>query len=250
MNLTVQALGDTRSWEGKHGPACAIPVHFTDGTQAQYQTKPDYEAKRRAELRACVGVPGEFVLEDGGKWDDGNPKPAKLKDYPGKPESDGGAKKGSVRDETGVAIGAAGHDAATLVAAGITAGSIAYENAAEAYFLWTKAIFLNNQQLRASSTLPEQSAAGAGVVEPSKPAPVPTTSPAGKQGREKTSGSGKGAAGAEREWGAEPSGEGGSVPCAHPDFSDSLPSGKVITNDSLVWCLTEKKLVPKAEAMA
>jgi hypothetical protein len=95
--LTVKAIGETREWDGKHGRACAIPVIFTDGTRAEYQTKPDSQEKRRDELLRCIGIEGDFILEDAGTFPSGDPKPQKLKDYPGKPsgQADSGAAKSS-----------------------------------------------------------------------------------------------------------------------------------------------------------
>lgn len=90
MNKTLVWVGDEpRTFDSKYGPLASIKVKFEDEVLAELTTKPDKVAERIATLKALIGKPGEYGLEDKGKWDDGNPKPAKLTDYPGKVQYQG-----------------------------------------------------------------------------------------------------------------------------------------------------------------
>lgn len=101
--MTVKTLRwidpNTRQWDSQHGPMVSISIEFEDGGKGQVNTKPEYLSKRLEELTACIGQPGEFTVEDAGNWPDGNPKPLKVRDWPGKPQaqaSGGGGGRGSL----------------------------------------------------------------------------------------------------------------------------------------------------------
>ncbi len=90
----------TRVWESSYGPMHSITVEFEDGTKGQINTKPETVEKRLEELTKIVGQSGEFTVEDTGNWPDGNPKPLKIKDYPGKPQPGQGGGGGGGRGWT------------------------------------------------------------------------------------------------------------------------------------------------------
>ena len=237
MNLTIQTVDpSTRTWEGPKGTIEFISGQFTDGSGWSLGAKPENAQKRIAELSALIGQPGDYEVEEKPEYQ--GVKQWKMKSWPGKPVFGGGSK--APRDETGMAIGAAGHDAAVIVAALIHEGvENAHELYLELYCELVAAIYENNQQLRAgASPTPSQekdgaiqtSAAGTGVEM--TPPPVSNQSEAGKAAGRKPS-VGNGAA-SDSEWGAKPeAGEGtGNAPCSHklwtefkPDNETPLPKG-------------------------
>jgi len=225
--LTIQTVDPaTRTWEGPKGTIEFIQGQFTNGEGWSLGAKPENAAKRVAELTALIGVEGEYELEPKGEFR-GKPQ-HKMKGWPGKPVFGGGGGNKAPRDETGMAIGAAGHDAAVLVAAMI-GSNVVFPNG-DPFGLYadlTKRIYENNQSLR-SATLPAKAETGAGASPP----PASNTSPADEAGRgEKTvSRKDQGAAGA--EWGAKPEGKPADAPCSHklwtefkPDNETKLPTG-------------------------
>jgi len=234
MNLTIQTVDpSTRTWEGPKGTIEFISGQFTDGSGWSLGAKPENAQKRIAELSALIGQPGDYEVEEKPEYQ--GVKQWKMKSWPGKPTFGGGSK--APRDETGMAIGAAGHDAAVIVAAFVGVGK--FKEAGDAYYEYarlTKEIFKHNQTLRSSATLPVSSAetgAGSGPPEPHTSNPAPTTSETHKKaaGRKPDVGNG----GVSDEWGAKPEilGEGtGDAPCSHklwtefrPDNETKLPKG-------------------------
>jgi hypothetical protein len=233
MNLTIQTVDpSTRTWEGPKGTIEFISGQFTDGSGWSLGAKPENAQKRIVELCSLIGKPGEYEVEEKPEYQ--GVKQWKMKSWPGKPVFGGGSK--APRDETGMAIGAAGHDAAVIVAALIHEGvENAHELYLELYCELVAAIYENNQQLRAalptspSQVSTEASAAGTGVSTP----PVSNTSETHKKaaGRKPDVGNG----GVSDEWGAKPEilGEGtGDAPCSHklwtefrPDNETKLPKG-------------------------
>lgn len=85
---------EPKPWESKFGPMVSIDLEFEDGVKGRLNTKPDSFDKRFAELQAVIGKPGEYTIEETGNWPDGNPKPVKVKDYPGKPQQGTGGGGG------------------------------------------------------------------------------------------------------------------------------------------------------------
>ena len=222
--LTIQTVDPaTRTWEGPKGTIEFIQGQFTDGTGWSLGAKPENAAKRVEELTKLIGVEGEYEVEPKGEFR-GKPQ-FKLKSWPGKPVFGGGGGNKAPRDETGMAIGAAGHDAAVLVAALIAKGEVTgWDNVLGVYNAAVERIYDHNKWLRASTTPPGvDGAAGAGTPS----GPVPTTS-AADEGREKTSGSKGTGAAADRDWGA--AGGEASAPCSHGDTVDFKPDGSPLPN--------------------
>ena len=168
---------DARIWESKFGPMHTIKVEFTDGTFGELNTKPETEAKRREELTALIDKPGEFTLEDAGNWPDGNPKPLKIKDYPGTPQGSGGGGNGYK------ALGFAErmeldrfHELSTNARTAVMQALIRHPNDDAAFFGFASRIFDWLQSKAPAS--PPQSEAGPAGGEGTQEIPSPTSPPA------------------------------------------------------------------------
>lgn len=100
----AQVVDEPRTWEGKFGLNHSIKVTFDDGRQGEINTKPENSPKVIAALKELIGKPGEFVVEDAGQFSNGNPKPLRVKDYPGKAQPGGfggGGPRGKSPQEQG-----------------------------------------------------------------------------------------------------------------------------------------------------
>jgi hypothetical protein len=209
-----------------------LNMKFGDGTLAYKAGKPADMEKHEHALRSFEdsSSPHEFLFEDTGKkTQKGEPK-LKLVGYPGwaaQAFQPGGSGPGKPRDETGMAIGAAGHDAAVIVAAIVTPGC-APDDAFSDYQLLVKMIYENNQSLRATTPPGAAAETGAGASPP--PASNTSSEPQKRTG-EKTVPSGNG--GGSDDWGAgaETPARGGGT-CSHklwtefkPDNETPLPKG-------------------------
>lgn len=150
-----------RTWEGPNGTIEFISGTFAGGDAWSLGCKPDNLTDRLRTFEDLVGVESDYELE---AKDDYNGVPQwKLKSWPGKPVYGGSGGSGP-RDERGMAIGAAGHDAALLVAAAAQDGdSVAmllavYERA-------TKHIYEFNQSLKASPAAPSPIGDGSKIAQ-------------------------------------------------------------------------------------
>jgi hypothetical protein len=107
----TQVVDEPRKWKGQHGDMFTLSVTFEDGDLGDVNTN---KAERVVEivsaLKALVGKPSEFELQDGGKWPSGDQKPWRIKDYPGKPGGSwqggsapsGGGRKSSPEDRSSI----------------------------------------------------------------------------------------------------------------------------------------------------
>lgn len=208
MQQTIQYVNpETRTWEGPNGPVVFVSGQFIDGSGWSVGAKPETAEDRIATLTALVGVEGEYELEAKAEYQ-GKPQ-WKIKSWPGKPVwggAGGGGAPRAPRDESGMAIGAAGHDAATIVAACVTKGFIASTGMAllEYQDLVGK-IYEHNQGLK-----------------PGAQSGVPTP-PARDVGRP----TGKAVSPATGDWGAAglPGEAGPAAPCSHDLVSETKVDG-------------------------
>ena len=93
MNLVIQTVNaEAREWDGPNGTIMFLSGQFTDGTEWSLGCKPDNLDKRRAELEALIGVPGEYEVEAKGEYQ-GRPQ-VKVKSWPGKAAFGGGSGGG------------------------------------------------------------------------------------------------------------------------------------------------------------
>ena len=93
---TLQRVTGQREWTSKHGPMVSIGLDFGE-FHAQLNTKPEFLTKRLEMLETVVGKDSaEWAFEDAGVFDDGNPKPKKVSNYPGKVQQaqGGGGSRG------------------------------------------------------------------------------------------------------------------------------------------------------------
>jgi hypothetical protein len=186
-----------RTWEGPNGTIEFISGTFAGGDAWSLGCKPDNLTDRLRTFEDLVGVESDYELE---AKDDYNGVPQwKLKSWPGKPVYGGSGGSGP-RDERGMAIGAAGHDAAVLVAAAATSG-VPIDVLLLEYEGTTKAIYEFNQTLKASPAAPSPIGDGSKIAQdvrvsrPSTsdtPAHAENAVAAGEQSTAKSGGSGGG----------------------------------------------------------
>lgn len=135
-----------------HGTSYYVNCAFADGTAGSLGKKKKEKALELRELLVgLMNKPAEFGLEDSGRKTNKGALKWKILSFPGyepQPYSPGGAER-TPRDETGAAIGAAGHDAAVLIAAMIEAGApYDTDSAVNEYETLTRTIFHANQAFR------------------------------------------------------------------------------------------------------
>lgn len=99
MQLTITTVyPKPRTWEGQYGPAAAVKVVFSDGSEGDYLTKPDKAQEHIDRLTALIGKPSDFEVEDKPERD-GIPQ-RKIKNYEGKPQQGQGGSGGGGRQYT------------------------------------------------------------------------------------------------------------------------------------------------------
>lgn len=95
MTAALQRVSGQREWSGQYGPMISINLDFGE-FEAQLNTKPETLVKRLEQLEGLVGKESdEWAFQDTGTFDNGNAKPKKVSNYPGKapaPQQGGGGK--------------------------------------------------------------------------------------------------------------------------------------------------------------
>jgi hypothetical protein len=80
MNVTlVWVADDHREYDSQYGRKAAFKVKLDDGRMGEVTSNADTVTKRQEQFKGFIGKPTDLVVEDGGKWDDGNPKPLRVK---------------------------------------------------------------------------------------------------------------------------------------------------------------------------
>ncbi len=85
MSATLQQIVNEREWSNSYGTFVSIDLDFGE-FQAELSTKPENLVDRLGMLETNIGVESEeWEFEDRGSFSNGNPKPKKVTNYPGKP---------------------------------------------------------------------------------------------------------------------------------------------------------------------
>ena len=192
-NITLTWVADEhREYDTQHGRKAAFKVKLEDGSLGEVTTNAEIVGKRMEEFRSFVGKPTELIVEDGGKWPDGNPKPVKVK-KPQQQDGGGAGKSSWYNSEEGVRFTQERTDRRTALMQAVALASIApvsdhgvvrWSERADGMYAWLRE--------SASSAHPSGSAADTGSPTPLSGEPGHSAGIQGRSAEETGGAAGKG----------------------------------------------------------